>query len=1233
MTLVSSPSIASASLHRELSSLVKLYIWPFVILYPIFTYAYVLKYDTWITGQEWTFLFLGSIMTTHALTWLGTHWNVNFKSAVESRLVSDIKDADLIKLFPAPNCGAAAMVPIVRKVYESDSTTEISFVFQKRRYIWNPETKSFAPPHFTIDDDNVTVGEFQTPKPVRSDDLELAYRVYGPNKFDIPVPTFSELFYQHAVAPFFVFQIFCVALWCLDEKWYYSIFTLIMLVMFESTVVWQRQRTMTEFRGMGLAPYPVQVYRDNAWSEIQSDQLLPGDIVSVTRSGEDSGLACDMVLIAGTCIVNEAMLSGESTPLLKESIQLRESAATLDMEGEDKNSILSGGTKALQVTPPETNVHSDIPPPPDAGCVAVVTKTGFETAQGTLVRVMIFATEHVGVGNAEALFFILFLLQFAIAASYYVWTEGVRIDRNRSKLLLDCVLIVTSVVPPELPMELSMAVNSSLAALSKFYIYCTEPFRIPFAGRLDICCFDKTGTLTEEDLLVEGITGLGSENDFMSIRTAASGAAIPDQTVHVLAAAHALVLLDEGDVVGDPMEKNTLASIQWTVGAHDVISAPSKKEQVTVRRRFQFSSALKRSSSIASHSSGRMYVATKGAPETIKKMLVSVPKGYDETYKHYTRAGKRVLALASKDVKLSKDELIHIDREHVESDLVFAGFLVFSCPIKPDAKETIKMLNESSHRCVMITGDNPLTGVHVAKEVGILYPGRKTYILDLFNGKLAFRTVDEVEVDYADPAKPLDSKYLDGTHDVCVTGSAISSLTFSHPSIGDIIRHAWVYARVSPSQKETLVSHMKDLGYMTLMCGDGTNDVGALKQAHVGVALLNGTVDGMKKMADNARITTLQNVYNKQCEMMRKWGQKDPPIPMAIAHLYPPGPLNVHYVKAMEARGVELDEKTKAQVAILSAQPVVAGQPQSTAAATQASALADKLVGMSSEDMDEAPTLKLGDASVAAPFTSKLANVSAVTHIVRQGRCALVTTIQMYKILALNCLISAYTLSILFFAGCKTSDSQATVCGLLLSVCFISISRGKPIEKLSRERPQPGIFNIYIMGSILGQFAVHIVALIYIRTEVYKIEPRENLTDLDRKFEPSILNTAMYLLQLASQLSTIAVNYQGRPFRESIRENRPLYFGLLGVGAFAFACSTEFMPEINEQLQLVHMPDVFKVQLTTTMALDLGVCWLIELVLKHFFSDYKPSDVAQRHATEIDDDVREPLPLEEKKNQ
>lgn len=93
-----------------------------------------------------------------------------------------------------------------------------------------------------------------------------------------------ELFKEHAVAPFFVFQIFCVGLWCLDEHWYYSLFTLFMLVVFECTVVFQRIKTIGEFRGMGQKPYPLYVKRQKKWIQIQSDELLPGDLVSIGKN-------------------------------------------------------------------------------------------------------------------------------------------------------------------------------------------------------------------------------------------------------------------------------------------------------------------------------------------------------------------------------------------------------------------------------------------------------------------------------------------------------------------------------------------------------------------------------------------------------------------------------------------------------------------------------------------------------------------------------------------------------------------------------------------------------------------------------------------------------------------------------------------------------------------------------------------------------------------------------------
>lgn len=1279
-TLVDNPQIKSAELLTPRPLFLHAYVWPFTIAWPVFLAFYLSPelYDQHIGGQEWTFVWVGTIITFQSLFWLSTHWSVSAKAIITARKVSSIEEAQQIKVIPVANAGVADISDLIREKIDGKNT--LSFLFQKRRFLYDPDKKTFATLSYAVDNEpKPTLDTFQKSKGfTNAAEIKKLEQYYGTNTFDIPVPTFTELFKEHAVAPFFVFQVFCVGLWMLDDYWYYSLFTLFMLVVFESTVVWQRQRTLNEFRGMSIKPYDIWVYRLGKWTEVQSDKLLPGDLVSAGRTKEDSGVACDMLLVEGTAIVNEAMLSGESTPLLKESIQLRPADARLEPEGLDKNAFLWGGTKILQIThgnpdDPKPPVASGVPPPPDKGAMAIVIKTGFETSQGSLVRTMIYSTERVSANNVEALLFILFLLIFAIAASWYVWTEGVLKDRKRSKLLLDCVLIITSVVPPELPMELSLAVNTSLAALAKYAIFCTEPFRIPYAGRIDVACFDKTGTLTGEDLVVEGIAGLGLGASGTNTPQESDGAhsnmtPVKDSglaSTLVLATAHALVKLDEGDIVGDPMEKATLSALGWTLGKNDTLThkpataaAGGTVGTVQIKRRFQFSSALKRQSSVATVT-GRdpktgaqmrgTFVGVKGAPETIMKMLVSVPADYEETFKYFTRRGSRVLALAYKqlstDDELGAKRINELKRENVEAGLTFAGFLVLHTPLKDDAKQAVQMLNESSHRVVMITGDNPLTAAHVAREVEIV--DRDVLILDApeqnDNGdKLVWHSVDgriNIEVD---ASKPIDSEILN-KYDLCVTGYALAKFK---DQVGwhQILRYTWVYARVSPKQKEELLLGYKDMGYFTLMAGDGTNDVGALKQAHIGIALLNGTPEDLTRIAEHSRNTKMKEMYQKQIDLMKRFNQPAPPVPPLIAHLYPPGPSNPHYQKAIEReaqkKGVSPAEFARSQghqqpietVTSPAAQQLIDSDPRAAKqaqAAKKAASFAEQIQqSMMDNDIDdgEPPALKLGDASVAAPFTSKLRNVIAIPNIIRQGRCTLVATIQMYKILALNCLISAYSLSVLYLEGIKFGDGQYTISGMLMSVCFLSISRAKSVEGLSKERPQPNIFNFYIIGSILGQFAVHIVTLIYIARFCDKLEPRDEIVDLEAEFTPSLLNSAVYLLQLIQQISTFAVNYQGRPFREALSENKGMFYGIVGVTAIAFSCSTEFIPELNEQMKLVPFSDEFKMTMTAVMIVDYAACWIIEVALKKIFSDYKPRDIALRRPDQLE---RERLRQEE----
>ena len=630
-------------------------------------------------------------------------------------------------------------------------------------------------------------------------------QIYGTNTTIIPLPPFLSLLTQQLLQPLFLFQLFCVSLWSLDEYWIYAIFTLMSLIMFECTVAYNRWKGVKRLREEVVGGSDgensdnigkdhsnkkqqiVECCRGGKWISLPSHQLVVGDIISLVspsihnKSNTNSShtrqrqqnihdhergcqIPADLLLLGGRAVVNEAMLTGkffskyaqmrrknffghkstelsnsgqshlpcfsstgESVPQVKESIASEVSAddgdsmaPSLDLSdgSAHKRCVLFGGTTLMDhhseqddgdnngepLSPPTIGTAASIPPPPNQGLVCFVLRTGFDTIQGQLLRTLAYHAESGGGGGGgnsgggegvnakETFYFLLLLLLCALASAATVldhaWGD---VTRNHFKLILHVVIIITSVIPPELPMELSLAVTTSLGELIKTYqIYCTEPFRIPLAGLVDTCCFDKTGTLTSDELKLHGVRlpfpdinqednklcekedhdlilmdNITPSNDSTSpgnTDTSHSSTAsvsttirslLPRETLRVmvgcqsLAVTHKFVPGRDGrttlqtELCGDPLEKAVMEGCGWTLHPGKKVDTVVEKESlipmsfpsspnggsIVVHHRFAFSSKLRRMTVLAHDSS------VTSSSDTGASTLWALTKGAPEALK------------------------------------------------------------------------------------------------------------------------------------------------------------------------------------------------------------------------------------------------------------------------------------------------------------------------------------------------------------------------------------------------------------------------------------------------------------------------------------------------------------------------------------------------------------------------------------------------------------------------
>uniref|UniRef100_A0A8C2TRU1 Cation-transporting ATPase n=1 Tax=Coturnix japonica TaxID=93934 RepID=A0A8C2TRU1_COTJA len=713
---------------------------------------------------------------------------------------------------------------IFNKALMKPSLQVKSIQVQKIRYVWNIYAKQFQKVGALEDHHTCSAIHDKFGSGLTCKEQSLRRVICGPNTIDVPVIPIWKLLIKEVLNPFYVFQLFSVCLWFAEDYMEYAAAIIIMSLLSISLTVYDLRQQSVKLQRLVESHNNIMVTvcrNKEGIQELESHHLVPGDMM-VLKEGK-ALLPCDAILISGQCIVNESMLTGESIPVTKTQLPYADNLKPWRMHcAEDyKKHVLFCGTEVIQTKGDDRGVVK-----------AVVLQTGFNTAKGDLVRSILYPKPMNFKLYRDALRFLMCLIALATIGMIYTVCVFALNGEEAGEVVKKALDVVTIAVPPALPAALTTGIIYTQRRLKKKGIFCISPQRINMCGQLNLICFDKTGTLTEDGLDLWGL--LPSEgNCFQDVHRFPTDHNLPwGQVFRAMVTCHSLIVL-EGKIQGDPLDVKMFEATNWVKDLHtphllDLDLKPTASvEGIAILHQFPFSSALQRMSVIAQETGGEKQVFTKGAPETVATLCraETVPPNFESKLLFYTAQGFRVIGVACKSLQVEKQST-DLTREEVESDLTFLGLLIMENRLKRETKPVLEELSAAHIRSVMVTGDNIQTAVTVARNAGMISPTNRVILVEAnkipgsFSASVTWKPLEENKTE--------DYGILVRVKLMMQQENKVEML---------LLLNSTVFARMSPSQKASLVEDFQKLDYFVGMCGDGANDCGALKVAHAGISL------------------------------------------------------------------------------------------------------------------------------------------------------------------------------------------------------------------------------------------------------------------------------------------------------------------------------------------------------------------------------------------------------------
>ena len=281
------------------------------------------------------------------------------------------------------------------------------FTFKLFNYIYNPFTNAFNSVKYSIYCSKEQIFEYMS-KGLTKDEREYQNLIYGECDLNFKINQFFLQLFLTTCKFFFIFQVYSIILWLATNYYAYSTAIAIMTIydLLEETIT--TLSNLKDIRKISKYSIKVKIYQKNTNNseivEKESTNLVPGDVFELPEDGE--AIPCDCILLSGSIIINEAMLTGESTPIIKSHLPNLKN--NFDEEA-DRKYFLFAGTKIIQ-----KRKENKQP------VIALCYSTGFNSVKGNLIRSILYPVKGDSRFENESVKFIFFMAILCIVGFFSV---------------------------------------------------------------------------------------------------------------------------------------------------------------------------------------------------------------------------------------------------------------------------------------------------------------------------------------------------------------------------------------------------------------------------------------------------------------------------------------------------------------------------------------------------------------------------------------------------------------------------------------------------------------------------------------------------------------------------------------------------------------------------------------------------------------------------------------------